>query len=104
VDDDVLEADPGTYFEGIDFNSRSITLRSTSGDPNDTIINGTRHFYVVLTVSSGSPTLQGFTLTGGNANSTNPPDVFGGGMYNDGTSPTVIDCIYSGNMAAACAT
>lgn len=100
VDDDIIEADPGVYTEAIDFNSRTITLRSASGDPTDTIIDGTGNFHVVLCVSSGSPTFQGFTITGGDASTPPSPNVFGGGMYNDGTSPMVIDCIFTGNSAA----
>ena len=43
--------------------------------------------------------LDGFTITGGNANGLFPDDE-GGGMYNSGSSPTVRNCTFSGNAAA----
>jgi len=70
----------------------------TAGDSSD-------NSYDVVT-SSGldtSAVLEGFTITGGNANgsgsSTVPFDV-GGGMYNyNNSSPTLNDLIFSGNSA-----
>ncbi len=47
--------------------------------------------------------LDGFTITGGNANGSdnyNGADLCdGGGMYNYGCSPTVTNCTFSGNSA-----
>ncbi len=43
-------------------------------------------------------TLDGFTITGGNATGSSPANV-GGGMYNHGTSPAVTNCTFSGNTA-----
>jgi len=86
--------------EAINFNGKAITLRSTSGDPADTIIDGTGNYHVVQCINGeGAGTvLDGFTITGGNANG-NFPDNFGGGMYNDTSSPTVTNCTFSGNTA-----
>ncbi len=100
VDGDVIEAGPQTYFESINFQGKAITLRSASGDPNDTIIDGTGHFHVVQCVSSEDPNtlLQGFTITGGNANGI-AANRLGGGMYNANSSPTVTNCVFSGNQA-----
>ncbi len=61
-----------------------------SGDPADNV------YHVV----SGSAVLEtavldGFTITGGNAGSGN-----GGGMLNDGASPTLANLIFSGNTAS----
>ncbi len=100
---DEVVVQPGTYLEAIDFGGKSITVRSTSGDPTDTIIDGSGHFHVVQCINSeGSATvLEGFTITGGNATGAGFPDTDdrGGGMYNDGTSPTVTNCTFSGNTA-----
>ena len=44
---DEVVVSPGTYLEAINFNGKAITLRSQSGDPTDTIIDGTGHYHVV---------------------------------------------------------
>lgn len=41
--------------------------------------------------------LDGFTITGGNADDDSYPDNSGGGMHNDNCSPTVKNCKFSGN-------
>ena len=102
MNEDLIEVDSGTYLEAINFNGKAIILRSRSGDPNDTIIDGTGNFHVVQCVSGENldTVLQGFTITGGNANGTHPnPRHFGGGMYNSGSSPTVTNCIIRDNVA-----
>ena len=124
---DEVVVSPGTYFEGINFNGKRLILRSLSGDPSDTIIDGTGQFHVVQCVSGeeSNTVLSGFTITGGNANGTgdnsrgggmlnengsdptvincvfvsNMAQTTGGGMCNDGSSPTVIDCTFSGNSS-----
>ena len=101
VNGDVLEADPNTYVEAINFNGLAITLRSASGDPADTIIDGNGAFHVVQCVSGEDPNtiLQGFTITGGNANG-GGLDSSGGGMLNlNSSNPTVTNCIFFGNSA-----
>ncbi len=42
--------------------------------------------------------LDGFTITGGNANGSSPHNC-GGGMYNYASSPTITNCTFSGNSA-----
>lgn len=91
---DIIVVAPGTYLESIDFLGKGITLRS-SGGPLATIIDGSASGgSVVQCVSGEGPDtiLEGFTITGGDA-------VVGGGMLNIGTSPTVINCIFTGNIA-----
>lgn len=95
--DEVVVAE-GTYFENINFNGKAITVRST--DPTDpavvanTIIDGGGSGSVVTCVSGEGPDtiLAGFTITGGYAER-------GGGMHNDGSSPTVSYCTFVGNAA-----
>jgi parallel beta-helix repeat protein/predicted outer membrane repeat protein len=101
VNGDEIEADPGTYAEAINFNGKAISLRSVSGDPNDTVIDGIGNFHVVQCISGEEPNtlLHGFTITGGNADGASLPDNIGGGMLNDNSSPTVTRCTFSGNSA-----
>ncbi len=99
VDGDEVVVAAGTYAETIDFLGKAITVRS-SGGAGVTTIDGTGAFHVVQCVSGEGPdtVLDGFTITGGNANGAFPNDL-GGGMYNNGSSPTVTKCIFSGNTA-----
>ncbi|WP_318556644.1 fibronectin type III domain-containing protein [Geobacter anodireducens] len=58
---------------------------------------GDNSYHVVT--GADSATLDGFTISGGNANGTSQ-DSYGGGMYNDHiNSPIVANCIFSGNYA-----
>ena len=98
ADGDEVVVAVGEYRELINFNGKAITVRST--DPADagvvlnTIINGAGAGTVVTCESGeGSNTvLWGFVITGGNG-------VGGGGMENSSSSPTVINCTFSGNSA-----
>ena len=93
VNGDEIVVAAGTYVENIDFLGKAITLRSASGDPADTIIDGGGSGRAV-TCDSGETSatvLDGFTITDGSAN------YGGGGMHNDSSSPTVIHCTFSGN-------
>ncbi|MCZ6834761.1 MAG: right-handed parallel beta-helix repeat-containing protein, partial [Planctomycetota bacterium] len=94
----------GTYPESISFKGKNITVRST--DPNDpaivatTIIDATGLTRAVLCNRDEPPTtlLSGFTIKGGNATGAFPNDV-GGGMLIQRASPTVINCVFTGNDA-----
>jgi PKD repeat protein len=65
-------------------------------DPNNVVENA----YHVLTGDLNGPTavLDGFTVTGGNADGVDPHDI-GGGMINDTGNPTLANCIFTGNRA-----
>ena len=99
VDGDEIVVAPGTYFETINFIGRAITLRSSDG-AEVTTIDGTGFFHVVQCVSGEGPdtVLDGFTITGGNANGEFPDDS-GGGMYNFTSAPVVTDCSFEANVA-----
>jgi len=102
LDTDEIVVAPGTYFETINFLGKAITVRSTDG-PDVTKIDGIGNFHVVQCVSGeGTDTvLDGFVITGGNANGSFP-DNAGGGMFNSGgSSPTVTNCSFSDNTASA---
>ena len=93
---DEIIVSPGTYLEAINFNGKSITVRSASGDPADTIIDGGGNGRGVVTCTNGETSttvLYGFTITNGSANSG------GGRLYNESSSPTVTNCTFSGNTA-----
>ena len=103
-DDDEIEAAPGAYNEAIDFKGKAVRLYS-SGGPEVTIIdaNGISGAYHVVKCISGedaNTVLEGFTITGGYANGPSDSDQRGGGMHNYYSSPTVTNCIFSGNSAA----
>ena len=59
--------------------------------------NGDNSYHVV--VGANNATLDGFTVTGGNANGATDDQRNGGGMYNNSSSPTVTNCTFSGNVA-----
>jgi hypothetical protein len=101
VDTDEIVVAPGIYLEMINFLGKAVTLHSSDG-ADVTIIDGTGNFHVVQCVNGEGPdtVLEGFTITGGNANG-EYPDYLGGGMYNSSSSPTVTDCRFSGNSATA---
>lgn len=99
--DEIVVA-PGTYFESLSLNGKTLTLRSSDG-PEVTIIDGLGQFQSVLRIISteGPNTLvKGFTIRNGQATSAAPGDR-GGGLYCNLTSPTIRDCVFVGNKAVS---
>jgi predicted outer membrane repeat protein len=87
---------PGTYNEAINFSGKAIHLSSSNG-PDQTTIDATGLNTSVVTCGSGEGSntiMEGFTITGGNA-------AQGGGMRNSFSSPTVVNCTFTGNNASA---
>ncbi len=80
-----------------------VTILSGDLDHNDGpdfAGNDENSYHVVHGNGSGADAiLDGFTITGGNADGTWPDDC-GGGMFNPNGSPTVIDCTFARNAAA----
>ena len=76
--DEIIVA-PGTYFETINFLGKAIWLHGSDG-AEVTTIDGTGFFHVVRCVSGEGPNtiLDGFTITGGNADGEDFPDLVGG--------------------------
>ena len=67
------------------------------GDPGD---NSYHVLYHPLELAlDGSAILDGFTVSGGNADA-DWPNYSGGGMFNDGASPAVINCTFANNSAS----
>jgi predicted outer membrane repeat protein len=80
---------------------RDITAYETtlSGDVG-IVGKGTDNSYHVITGSGTDTTavLDGFIITGGNANGSYP-DYMGGGMYSNSGNPTLINCTFINNSA-----
>ncbi len=106
----------GTYTESVDFGGRNISVVGVEGAA-ETIIDATGLSEPVVRIASGetsAATLQGFTLTGGEgdlettsestscSSSTICTDYFytwcGGGLYVDGSDPTLLDLIVVENL------
>jgi len=100
-----LKANVALYggFSGTEstLNARSVANNVTtlSGDIGITYDNGDNSYHVVTGVTGA--TIDGFTITGGNANGWDADHDAGGGMYNNGASPSVANCTFSGNSAPA---
>ncbi|OIN60487.1 choice-of-anchor Q domain-containing protein [Arsenicibacter rosenii] len=79
----------------------SATTLSGDIDNNGTLTNNSYHvFYHPASLSINSTAiLNGVVITGGNASASTPsdPNSFGGGMYNQGSSPKLINCVFQGN-------
>jgi hypothetical protein len=86
----------------------NVTILSGDIDNNDsqtpivtnmaTVTGNTTNSYHVVTGATGT-ILDGFTITAGNANDTTSPKYYGGGMYNNASSPTLTNVIFSGNSS-----
>jgi hypothetical protein len=100
-DGDIVIVTDGTYTgagnRDIDLGGKAITVRSENGPANCIIdCEGStaephRGFYFHSSEDALS-VVEGFTITGGHAD-------YGGGMYNDQSSPTVRNCVFLENSA-----
>ncbi|ABE51248.1 right-handed parallel beta-helix repeat-containing protein [Methanococcoides burtonii] len=88
---DVILVQPGSYMENIDI-SKSLTLMSQSGNPEDTIVEAANNQDHVIHVSSDSVNISGFTVMGGIKNTT----MYKGGIYIDEAS----NCIIQNNIVS----
>jgi parallel beta-helix repeat protein len=94
----VLVSD-GTYTENIDFSGKAITVISENGAGNTTINGGGSGSVVTFNTTEGAGSvLDGFTITNG-AGKDVSNDLYGGGIYCSSASPTITNCIFSGNDA-----
>lgn len=86
---DVVVVAPGTYVEAINFRGKAITVESSSGSDVTTIdAAATGSVVRFVTGETRASVLQGFTLTGGTGSLSG---AYGGGIYCNGTSPTILD-------------
>ena len=90
----------------------NVTVLSGDIDQNDTTdpngivtdvanIAGSNAYHVVTGGGTGSSAvLDGFTVTAGQASGSSYPDDLGGGMFDDGSDPTLANVTFSGNSAS----
>jgi hypothetical protein len=85
---DQIEVAPGMYDEAINFNGKAVRLYS-SGGAGVTTINGNGALHVVQCVSNedANTILEGFTITGGNANGSSSPACDGGACSTTTVAP-----------------
>ncbi len=89
-----------------DPNARNVETYQTilsgdlNGDDGPNFANNNENSFHVVTSNGNDETtvLDGFVITGGNANGSSP-DNKGGGMYNNSGSPTLTNCTFIGNWA-----
>ncbi len=102
VDWDTIIVAPGIYgipdANGIDFRGKTITVRSTDANNQDVVSNTIvdclgdgRGFYFHSSEDENS-ILEGLTVKNGCADK-------GGAVYCEFSSPTIVNCIFSGNRA-----
>ena len=98
---DTIIVQPGTYFENVDVGGKDIVIRSLIGAPFTTIDGGAVAPTITYpTGSTRASVLTGFTITNG-WNAGGPPAGMGGGIKLVGASPTIRDCVISGNRTNA---
>jgi parallel beta-helix repeat protein len=102
---DVILVAPGTYTgtddEVVNTLGKAITIKA-SGTPEETILDGEGARRVVE-CSSGEgadAVIEGFTITGGSANSSWPGGYGGGIFCFEFSSPTITNCTISSNAAS----
>ncbi len=95
VEGDIVSINEGIYYESIDFLGKAITVTSASGQPQGTYIDGNVSSGSVVTFSMGEgegSVLEALTIRNGT-------DQDGGGIYIYASSPTIRNCVVSGNNA-----
>ncbi len=70
-----------------------VSADNISGDNSYTVVTGSN--------TDNSAVLDGFTVCGGSRGTLYEGFCHGGGMFNHGGSPSIINCTFSGNAAAA---
>jgi hypothetical protein len=107
---DAIVVSPGTYRENLIVDGKGCTIRSTSGNPADTILDGSaastsmRGEPTVAFLGNAQATIRGFTIRGGKAeNSSHCPNMphTGGGICVDGASPTIEDNVITANASCS---
>lgn len=91
LDGDLIEVEPGTYHELVNFDGKVVALRSLQG-PDVTTLDGTGLDGPVVSFA-GTETrasiVEGFTITGGSGFQFTPTQRYGGGVFCPSGSPTI---------------
>ncbi|MGB2984458.1 MAG: right-handed parallel beta-helix repeat-containing protein, partial [Phycisphaerae bacterium] len=82
-----------------DLNGDDIALTDPTNLPDEATRAENSYHVVAAWGTDATAVLDGFTITGGNADGLSPEERNGGGMYNYNGSPTVTNCTFSGNSA-----
>jgi len=88
----VLTGDLG-WDDVTDAHGAVVSAGNISGNNSYTVVTGSG--------TTASAVLDGFTVCGGNRGTLYEGFCHGGGMFNHGGSPSIINCTFSGNAAAA---
>ena len=104
ADGDTVWVAPGTYSENINFNGKSITVRSIGGAKVTVIDGGSNGSVVTFNHDEGiDSVLDGFTITHGSGTFFSPPGPYdgywGGGVFCKESSPTLTRNIIRDNAA-----
>jgi hypothetical protein len=80
--------------------NRTVLSGDLAGNDGSNFANNGENSYHVVTVNSfgSAGVLDGFTISGGNANGVSPNNL-GGGLYTANGNPSVTNCVFSGNTA-----
>lgn len=100
LDGDEIVVAPGTYNELIDFKGKAITVRGSGGAASTIISGDTLSGSVVTFKTNESPAacLMDICVTKGSGTLTGAIEsVAGGGIFIEGSSPTILDCIVADN-------
>ncbi|RRB07353.1 putative Ig domain-containing protein [Larkinella rosea] len=80
-------------------------VNPVTGNPSSSTLSGelspgTNSYHVINNPGglTNTAVLDGFVITGGQAYG-DGPNTYGGGMYNDGSSPSLVNCLFVGNGA-----
>ncbi len=100
VNSDIIMVEMGTYVENINYNGKSLTIKSMRG-PELTTIDGNQSGSVVLFLSQEdeNAVLDGFTITNGTGWDNGDEFVGGGIACRSSSSPTIKNLIVTGNSA-----
>lgn len=110
ADGDTVSLADGVYAEeshaGIRFNGKKLTVRSRSGDPASCIIECSAHRdslvsrgFLFESEESRDSILAGVTIRFGRARGGDNPDDRGGAIRIANASPTIVNCVFVGNIA-----
>jgi hypothetical protein len=102
-DGDCITLKPGTYsqFPGFGWSDKALTIRSFSGDPTDTILDGAgldRVFSINGAGASGTR-LEGLTIRNGFVSLSQSPVDGGAGLRLVDCDVTILNCIFENNDA-----